>query len=192
MRLVDRRMPAVLALAVALVVLPPDAPARADFNPQLAVVPTMREWHGADGTFNFQQGARIVVDSTDANTLLAAARLFREDLAALTGTRPEIAVGSHATPGDVFLTLRTEDAGLGAEGYLLEIGVGVSIRAHTAAGVFYGSRSVLQLLVASHSSSLPRGRGRDYPEFAERGFVLDVSSRFVPISVLKRYIRYLA
>src|SRR4029077_8998768 len=40
--------------------------------------------------------------------------------------------------------------------------------------------------------SLPRGRGRDYPEFAERGFVLDVSSRFVPISVLKRYIRYLA
>jgi hexosaminidase len=75
---------------------------------------------------------------------------------------------------------------------VLEIGVGVTIRAKTPAGVFYGSRSLLQMLIAGQSSLLPFGRARDYPQYAERGFMLDVSSRFVPISRLKQFIRYLA
>jgi hexosaminidase len=95
-------------------------------------------------------------------------------------------------PGDVFVSLNTNDDEIGTEGYVLEIGVDVTIRAHTAAGVFYGSRSLMQILVAGHSSLLPHGRGRDFPQYAERGFMLDVSSQFVPINLLKRYVRYLA
>ena len=79
-------------------------------------------------------------------------------------------------PGDVFVALGANDDGIGTEGYVLEIGVGVTIRAKTPAGVFYGSRSLLQMLIAGQSSLLPFGPARDYPQYAERGFMLDISS----------------
>jgi hexosaminidase len=48
------------------------------------------------------------------------------------------------------------------------------------------------MLMAGKSSLLPFGRARDYPQYAERGLMLDVSSRFVPISRLKDFITDLA
>jgi hexosaminidase len=110
----------------------------------------------------------------------------------LTGARPVIAEGSDAASGDVFLSLHTDDDRIGTEGYLLGIGGGVDIRAHTPAGVFYGSRSLLQMLTAGQSSFLQRGWVRDYPQYSERGFMLDLSSQFVSIGMLERYVRYLA
>ena len=186
------RVLTLIALGVSVIALQFDTPAGADFNPQLAVVPTLREWHGYEGYFRFQDRARIVVDSSDAEALIPTADVVRQDLASLTATRPEIAQGASALPGDLFLTLHTDDGAIGAEGYLLEVGAAVTIRAHTPAGIFYGSRSLLQMLMAGRSRSLPRGRGRDFPQYPERGFMLDVSSQFVPIGLLKRYIRYLA
>jgi hexosaminidase len=183
---------ALIALAVSDVALRPQAPADANFDPQLAVVPTLREWHPSNGYFRFHNGARIVVDSANTGALNPTAAAFQDDLASLIGIRPGMAQGLNATPGDVFVTLQANDDALGPEGYVLEIGVGVTIRAHTPAGVFYGSRSLLQMLIAGHSSLLPFGRARDYPQYAERGFVLDVSSRFVPMSRLKQFVRYLA
>lgn len=181
-----------VALGVSVAALGQDSPAGVDLNPQFAVVPTLRDWHGSDGYFRFRDGAQIVLDAADAKTLNPTAEALQEDLAALTGRRLGIAQGPYPVPGDVFVTLHADDGEIGTEGYVLEIGVGVVIRAHTPAGVFYGTRSLLQMLVAGDSSFLPRGWARDYPQYAERGFTLDVSSRFVPISTLKRYIRQLA
>ena len=186
-------MLSLIALGVSLIlVLGLRAPAVAGLSPQFAVVPTLREWYPADGDFKFQDGSRIVIDSADAVTLNPTAEVLQKDLASLTGMRLGIVQRGDPMPGDVFVTLNTNDDEIGAEGYLLEIGASVTIRAHTRTGVFFGSRSLLQMLVAGHSSSLPRGQGRDFPQYAERGFMLDVSSQFVPIDVLKRYVRYLA
>ena len=168
------------------------APAVTRLSPQFAVVPTLREWHASDGYFKFHGGSRIVIDPADAETLNPTAEALQEDLASLTGMRLGIVQGGDPMPGDVFVTLHTNDNEIGTEGYLLEIGVNVTIRANTGTGVFFGSRSLLQILVAGHSSFLPHGQGRDFPQYAERGFMLDVSSQFVPINVLKRYVRYLA
>jgi Glycosyl hydrolase family 20, catalytic domain/Glycosyl hydrolase family 20, domain 2 len=181
-----------MALAVSVAALGKDSPGGLDLNPQLAVVPTLREWHGSDGFFRFRDGAQIVLDAADAGALNPTAEAFQEDLASLTGRRLEIAQGQYPAPGDVFLTLHADDDVIGTEGYVLEIGVGVVVRAHSPAGVFYGTRSLLQMLVAGGSSLLLRGWARDYPQYSERGLMLDVSSRFVPISTLKRYIRHLA
>jgi len=181
-----------MALAVSVAALGQDSPTGVDLNPQLAVVPALREWHGSDGFFTFRDGAQIVLDAADAGALNPTAEAFQEDLASLTGRRLEIAQGQYLVPGDVFLSLHADDDVIGTEGYVLEIGVGVDIRAHSPAGVFYGTRSLLQMLVAGGSSFLLRGWARDYPQYSERGLMLDVSSRFVPISTLKRYIRHLA
>ena len=181
-----------IALGVSVLLLAVHVPAGARLSPQFAVVPTLREWHTSEGYFKFQEGSRIVIDSAIAETLNPTAEALQEDLAGLTGVRLGIVQSRDSMPGDVFVTLHANDDVIGTEGYLLEIGVSVTIRAHTRAGVFYGSRSLLQMLVAGHSSFLPHGQGRDFPQYAERGFMLDVSSQFVPISLLKRYVRYLA
>jgi hexosaminidase len=154
-----------------LLLLALHAPGGARLSPQFTVVPSLREWHTSDGDFKFQNGSRIVIDSADAESLNPTAEVLQEDLASLTGRRPVIAQGRDAMPGDVFVTLDTHDDEIGTEGYLLEIGTGVTIRAHTRAGVFYGTRSLLQMLVAGHSSFLSHGWGRDFPQYAERGFM---------------------
>jgi len=183
---------ALIALAASLLVIQLGVPAASAGGPQLSVVPAPREWHGASGYFRFHAGSRIIVDSADAAALAPTAAAVQDDLASLTGSRPVIARGPGPAPGDVFLSLHTDDAGIGAEGYLLDVAGGVAIRAHTVAGVFYGSRTLLQMVMAGRSLLVPRGRARDFPQYAERGFMLDVSSQFVPISTLERYVRHLA
>ena len=80
---------AAIALVATLIALRLQPPATAYFNPQFAVVSTLREWHGSDGYFRFHSGARIVVDSADARTLNQTAEAFQQDLAALMGIRTE-------------------------------------------------------------------------------------------------------
>lgn len=181
-----------VVLTTSVLVLQHVAPEGMSRNTQLDVVPTLREWHPAAGYFRFHLGSRIVTYSADASALNPTAQVIQEDLASLTGVVPAIVQGVAVTPGDVFVSLQANDDAIGTEGYLLEIGEGVSIRAHTPEGVFYGSRSLLQLLGASHSFFLARGRSRDFPQYSERGVMLDVSSQFVSISWLKRYIRHVA
>jgi hexosaminidase len=181
-----------VVLSASLLALRLGAVAGATDGPQLSVVPTLREWRGSPGYFVLHPGSRIIVDAADAVALDPTARAIQDDLASLTGTQPAITQGSNPKPGDVFLSLRTGDTGIGNEGYLLEIGAAVAIRAHTPAGIFYGSHSVLQMLAAGPSRRVPRGRARDFPQYSERGFMLDVSYQFVSIDLLERYVRYLS
>ena len=180
------------ALSASLLVLLLGVPEGAAQDPQLSVVPTLREWQGSTGYFRLHVGSRIMLDSADATVLDATARVIQDDLASVTGARAVLTEGSAPTSGDVFLSLHTSDVGIGTEGYVLDIGAGVAIRAHTPAGVFYGSRSLLQMLTAGHSFLLPRGWARDYPQYSERGLMLDLSFQFVSIGTLERYVRYLA
>jgi hexosaminidase len=181
-----------VALTTSLLVLKLGAPEGSILDPRLEVVPTLREWDASAGYFRFHVGSRIVVDSTDGSSLVPTAEAIQEDVTSLTGVRPMIARGLYETSGDVFVSLDANDDEIGTEGYLLEIGDGVTIRAHTPAGIFYGSRSLLQMLTAGSAFFVPRGTSRDFPQYSERGFMLDVSSQFVSISLLKRYIRNLS
>jgi hypothetical protein len=66
------------------------------------------------------------------------------------------------------------------QGYELTIdGSGVVISAETPAAIFYGAQTVRQL-IAQHGHALPTLRVRDWPDFPNRGFMLDVSRDKVP------------
>lgn len=66
------------------------------------------------------------------------------------------------------------------EGYLLTIEAeGVTVSAETAQGVFYGVQTLRQL-IQQHGHSLPCLHIRDWPDFANRGVMLDVSRDKVP------------
>ncbi|HLN54463.1 MAG TPA: family 20 glycosylhydrolase [Bacteroidales bacterium] len=101
------------------------------------------------------------------------------------------------TASVMFSLNNTPAANLGKEGYTLESNQkGVIIAANTAAGLFYGMQSLLQLLPEEVSGSsaantewtVPYTRITDYPRFAWRGLMLDVSRHFFPKEDVKAFI----
>ncbi|WP_052889748.1 family 20 glycosylhydrolase [Thermogemmatispora carboxidivorans] len=162
-------------------------------NPPPLVIPTLREWHGGLGTFSLTSGARIVLDPSSASRLRATAAVFQQDLQAVSGLRLPIITQEAPGNGDLLLTLKNNDSEIGREGYVLLIADSLTISAHTEAGVFYGTRTVLQMLMQDpFKSQLARGLARDYPRYAVRGFMLDVGRRYFSPALLEDYVRLLS
>jgi hexosaminidase len=89
------------------------------------------------------------------------------------------------------------DALLGNEGYTLTSSTnGITISANKAAGLFYGMQSLIQLLPKEIEGKKPLNREwmvpyvkiTDYPRFAWRGVMLDVSRNFFSKEEVKTYI----
>jgi hexosaminidase len=162
-------------------------------NPAPAVVPSLREWHSGTGTYALGSGSRITVDSTFSAQLQPTAQVFQADLTAVTQRTLRVVVADAPQSGDFFLSLGSADKGLGGEGYTLTIGAAAIIRANTTTGVFYGTRTALQILLQDAARThLPRGAARDYPKYKERGFMLDVARKFFSLSALKDYVRMMS
>ncbi|MBB2150924.1 beta-N-acetylhexosaminidase [Pedobacter gandavensis] len=71
----------------------------------------------------------------------------------------------------------------------------VTIRSTSAAGVFYGIQTLIQLLPPSAKPFPLQVKAvniTDYPRFAYRGMHLDVSRHFFDVNFVKKYIDYLA
>jgi len=162
-------------------------------NPAPRVIPSLREWRGSTGSFTLSSASRIAVDPSYTAQLENTAKVFQNDLFAITRhTLPVVTTITPAT-GDFFLTLRTLDPSIGNEGYLFQVGDTVVIAAHTSTGVFYGTRTALQILLQDPAKTrIPRGIARDYPQYAERGFMLDVGRKFFSISSLEDYVKLMA
>lgn len=162
-------------------------------NAAPSVTPTLREWHGSTGQFVMGAHSQILLDPTYANQLQGTAQVFRQDLISETGRSLPVVVSANPGSGNFFLTLQTPDSGIGDEGYLFDVDNSVTLNARTPTGIFYGTRTILQILrAASDHASIPKGYARDYPQYTERGFMLDVGRKFVPLDVLENYVRLMA
>lgn len=113
-------------------------------NPKPEVIPELQEWHGESGMFLLRPTAQIVADADLKDT----AEIFAADLKDITGKELPVVTGTEADieKGDFYLTLNTEDEGLGDEGYLMTVGDSVKIEAKKAVGAYWGTVSVLQIL----------------------------------------------
>ncbi|SMD32902.1 hexosaminidase [Reichenbachiella faecimaris] len=95
---------------------------------------------------------------------------------------------------DIALSLDANDEQLGAEGYQLKITESqILISANHPQGVFYGVQTLLQMIPLRQYESveLPTGVIRDYPRYAYRGSMLDVSRHFFGVEDVKRYIDFI-
>ena len=165
---------------------PSGSPARGERPP---TIPALREWTGLPGRFVLARSGRVI--ARDAG-VASEARVLSADLRRRTGLRLAVLVDAAvpARAGDVVLELGDPDRGLGREGYRLSVGAWVRIRARAAAGAFYGTRTVLQLL--ARGRSIAAGEARDRPRYPERGLMLDNGRRYFSPGWIRRRIREMA
>ncbi len=157
------------------------------------VIPALHEWQGGSGSFMIDSASRITIDPQYAAQLQDTAQVFQSDLLTVTGSSLPVVTTGSPIIGDFYLTLKNADRGLGNEGYLLKVGDSVVISANTSTGVFYGTRTILQILIQDPAKThIARGAARDYPLYQERGFMLDVGRKFFSIKFLEDYLKFMA
>lgn len=167
-----------------------DAKSASGTNAAPQVIPALKTWEGGDGELRLSETTRIVA----ADDLADTAAQFADDLSDITGIDAQV-VTSGARSGDIVLeldtTLANPDGGerFAEEGYQLAIDDVVEITAASSTGVFYGTRSVLQILAGADTrTELPRGESADWPDYEVRGFTLDVGRRFFTPDFVRDYI----
>ena len=162
---------------------------RAAVNPKPFVVPEVKQWTGNDGNFTPGKDARIVCTSQNPE-LLRIARMFADDYQQMFGQTLSVAQGK-ATSGDFVLSL-SADKKLGEEGYAIKITDRVAISAPTPTGLYWSTRTLLQLAEQNQERSLPQGTIRDYPDYPLRGFMIDCGRKFIPMAYLQDLVKIMA
>ena len=143
------------------------------------VIPELKEWKGATGFFMPKQSVRIIYG---APGLQKIARQFAADYKALFGVLPEIAEGKPCK-GDFFFTIK-RDKQLEKEGYDIVIGDYVKVSANEPVGVYWATRTLLQMGEQYKNGNLPKGHIRDWPDYGIRGLLIDCGRKFIPMNYL--------
>jgi hexosaminidase len=160
-------------------------------------IPAIREWRSTAGWFLLNSNSRIVVSSSAPSELKDTAELFAGELKSISGLAVAEIVQQNPIPreGDILLAIDPENRTLGEEGYNISIGPYIAIRAPKSAGVFYGTRTVLQIIHQSASGKgimLPKGDIRDRPQYQERGLMIDIARKYFTPQWLRRRVLDLA
>ncbi len=157
----------------------------ADVNPKPFVIPELTSWTGAEGQTALS--GRVVVKSSKAR---AVAQAWVADFQTMFAQQPTI-VSGRAQKGDLVLSLRA-DKKLGEEGYTLKIGESVELTASTGRGLYWGTRTLLQMLEQGQGATLPKGVTTDIPQYSLRGFMIDCGRKFIPMSYLRNLTKVMA
>jgi len=160
------------------------------------LVPAPAKLVKSDGVFTLGLLTRLVA----TGEARAIAERLREDLRPATGL--PLPLAERGETDAIRLILDPKSADLGEEGYRLVVKPDrVEIRASKAAGLFYGTRTLLQLCpvaifrqarVQDIRWTLPCVAIEDQPRFAWRGSHLDVARHFMPKHFIKRHLDLMA
>lgn len=148
-------------------------------------VPELKTWTAAEGTLTLS--GRVIAKNKNAAT---AAKALEADSRLLLSQPLTVAKGKTQT-GDITLDI-VKDKALGDEGYRLEIGDAVKLSAATSKGLFWGTRTLLQMLEQQASLTLPKGSTTDVPEYELRGFMLDCGRKYIPIDYIRNLVKVMS
>ena len=148
----------------------------------------------ADGG-RYKLSSSTVIVAGENTQVTDIAGYLADGINQLTGLN--ISVETTGSPvNTIQLVLSEEDAGLGEEGYQLNISKsGAIITAGQPPGIFYGVQTLLQLIPVAAGAKevyLATGTIQDHPRYAWRGSMLDVSRHFFSVEDVKRYIDLIA
>ncbi len=165
------------------------------FCQDLSIIPEPVQLQKGSGTFVLSNTTQIIIPNDQAG-LDKIARIFSDKIKTASGITLK-----RTSTGDAGIHLilnQKQDSKLGLEGYSLDVTKErVTIKANTAAGIFYGLQTLTQLLpdeiesknlVTNVNWQVPAVSITDYPRFSWRGIMLDVSRHFFPKEYVKNYI----
>lgn len=157
---------------------------------KLPLVPYPQQIEFQGGTFT--AGKHLILTSDQGHGEIAQlADTCIQDLAAIgfTASRGKTPPGKDAS----IITLSIqENQDLGEEGYRLKVDSAVSITAATSDGLFWGTRTLLQLMHAGPQKGVPHLTIVDQPEFEYRGLMIDNARSFHSIDFHIETIKRLA
>lgn len=207
---VPLRMVCVGVIAGALTAAVLTAPAAAeptDSGGVDAVIPRPTSWQTLEGSVALNEASRLLIDgpSRDLALLPAGEAEFpgpvgeiTQDLSKRVGAELRELTGlplkmtgevKKATTGDIVLRL-VDDAALGAEGYRWSSDGPIVIEAATTNGLFYGTRTLVQLLEADDDHrDVPKATATDVPTQALRMIQLDAGRKDWSMDYLENLIR---
>ncbi len=150
------------------IIIQPSKPAQAGSNNKPVVIPELLQWRGAKGVLDMSS-ARFTATSSDGNKL---ATTFSREVETLR----EKPVGAAADAMKIdFEVMPKLKARLGDEGYrILITSKGISVKAATQKGLYWSTRSILQIL-KTNGFKIPCGEIIDFPRFKIRGFMFDAA-----------------
>lgn len=165
-------------------------------NKSLSLIPIPVEFKQNKGEFIFSKSSTISSNSKEG---MEVANQLAAKLSIATGFPTKV---SNSKKGSIQLNINTvPDNRLGSEGYTLVANTkGILITANRTAGLFYAMQTLLQLFPSEIESSapvvnvwkIPAVEITDYPRFAWRGLMLDVSRNFFTKEEVMKYIDEMA
>lgn len=160
------------------------------YNQGINIIPAPVSLVQNEGSYKLNKNTVISAQTPEAKTV---AEFFAVKMNTATGY--QISVGDAEKADGIHLAI---DPALDVndEGYTLEVAPGgVTVKAKTAQGLFYGMQSFMQLLPAEIESpavvsgiawTAPAVTVKDEPRYAYRGFMLDPCRHFIPVENVKK------
>lgn len=147
----------------------------------LLLLPAPRQLNVLNDSLDLPDDRLIVLDAPNPQTLYFSAKRVQAALKLYAGVTWPIVAGTAVPTERVGLTLSVVSGGVAhPQGYQFSVtDSGIFIVAGTAAGAFYGSLTLSQIL-RQRGRSLPQLRINDWPDFPHRGVMLDISRDKVP------------
>ena len=166
------------------------------YNQGINVIPMPVSLVQNEGSFKLSKNTAFSASTPEAKTV---AEYFAAQMNLATGYR--ITVSDKAASNGITLAI---DGALDVnnEGYTLDVTPqGVTVKAKTPQGLFYGMQTFMQLLPAEIESpavvngiawTAPSVTVKDEPRFEYRGIMLDPCRHFIPVENVKKHLDVLA
>lgn len=162
---------------------------RAENNPKPFTIPELKEWKGGKGHFELNGETSILFDRKQPEAEKVA-KLFAEDCRLMFGFAPKVNADGGEKNGIRFSLSSKSD--LGEEGYRIRIGQGIEVSASHAKGLYWATRTLLQIAEQDEQRRLPKGTITDSPDYPVRGFMMDCGRKFIPLSYLQDLVKVMA
>lgn len=166
------------------------------YNQGINVIPTPVSLVQNDGSFKLNKNVAFSASTPEAKTV---AEYFAAKMNLATGY--QITVSDKAASNGIALVL-DEALDVNNEGYTLDVTTnGVTVKAKTPQGLFYGMQTFMQLLPAEIESpaiingiawTAPCVTVKDEPRFGYRGMMMDPCRHFIPVENIKKQLDVIA
>lgn len=154
------------------------------------VIPALQNWEPAKGNLKLPEEGTIIISPNAGEQLKETAEILMQDLKEMFGWNYRIVSGKPERNA-IYLSLGKSLPDSQEEGYELDIRNSVKIEASTVKGVFWGTRTLLQM-IHNQPLGLLKGKASDYPQYTHRGFMIDVARKFFTIDFLRDYVKILS